>query len=59
MFILLYIADNYAGFEQSVYIIEEDNTSFMPMMVLDKPSPCCITIRAKLVNYNSTGGFFI
>ena len=59
IFILLYIAVNYAGFLQSVYIIEEDDTSFMPMMVLDVPSPCCITIRAELVNYNSTGGFFI
>ena len=55
----LYIADNYVGFEQSLYIIKEDNTSFMPMMELDRPSPCCITIRAKLVDYNSTGEFFI
>ena len=44
------------SFDKKVYRVEEEDTSVMPILLLDKPPTCCITIRARLENYNVSRG---
>ena len=45
----------WAGFNPSTYIVEEDVGTFSPVLTLNRPSPCCITVFAKLIDYTATG----
>ena len=43
------------GFDSSTYTVEEDVGVFSPELTLDRPSPCCITVLAELVNGTALG----
>ena len=44
-----------AGFDPSTYMVEEDVGTFSPVLTLNTPSPCCITVFAELMDDTATG----
>ena len=43
------------GFDSSTYTVEEDVGTFSPVLTLNRPSPCCITVFTELVDDTATG----
>ena len=43
------------GFDLSTYTVEEDVGTFSPVLTLNRPSPCCITVFADLMDDTATG----
>ena len=46
-------------FDESSYTVKEDEGTVVPVLILDKPSSCCITVYAELTSgtrsSNATG----
>ena len=45
------------GFEQQKYRVHEDEEFIAPVLKLDKPSDCCIIVRAMLKDISAEGEF--
>ena len=43
------------AFNPSTYTVEEDVGTFSPVLTLNRPSPCCITVFAELINSTAIG----
>ena len=44
-------------FDKTSYTVDEDIGSISPVLKLDKPSPCCITVLVELTERTATGEF--
>ena len=54
-YVSLYIAAIKMSFRQSSYSVSEDVGVVTPMLSIDKPSPCCLTVYAELINKTAKG----
>ena len=43
------------SFRQISYPVNEDAGVVTPMLSIDKPSPCCLTVYAELINKTAKG----
>ena len=45
------------SFNTSTYIVNEDVGTLSPILTLNKPSPCYITVLAELTDVSATGEY--
>ena len=65
MFIVLFLYSNIhtyvfsvgirVGFDQSLFSVNEDLGTLSPVITLDRPSPCCLSVHAKLIDNTAIG----
>lgn len=47
----------YIRFDKTSYTVDEDVGSISPLLKLDRPSPCCISVLVELTERTATGEF--
>ena len=52
---MLFSTEISLSFNLSNYNVNEDTETLSPVLTLDKPSPCCITVLAELTDVSATG----